>query len=104
MATINLLFREVLAASHTAKWQRWLGVMSCAVALALSASFEIGWRPPVAFSIIVLAVTLAGALILLRNPGFPVLGLYVVALFSLPFINLIGHALHPPDYFLAQSA
>jgi hypothetical protein len=69
----------------------------------LTALFEFGVRPPVVFSILVFVASLVLVLFYLRTPRFPMLSLYVVGLYSLPFINLIDHAIHPPEYFLSQA-
>ena len=74
-----------------------------AITVLLTALFEFGVRPPVVFSIVVSVASLVLVLLYLRTPWFPILPLYVLGLYALPFINLVDHAIHPPEYFLSQA-
>lgn len=71
-------------------------------ALLLAALYELGARPPVALSLAVGVITVAAVAIRLRTPGFPFLPAYVLVLYSIPFANLVVHAVNPPEYFLTQ--
>jgi hypothetical protein len=73
-----------------------------AAAVALAALFEVGVRPPVLFSLLIIVVCLLLVALFLRTPTFPAVSLYVLALYSLPFVNLVDHVVHPPEFFADQ--
>src|SRR5437667_3180911 len=82
--------------------QRLLGLVLGITALGLVVLFVYGLRPPVAWSILVFLVCFGAVAVFLRSDGIPILSLYVLGLYSLPFINLVDHAIHSPDYFRNQ--
>jgi hypothetical protein len=80
------------------------GIGFTVAAIALALLFAAGIRLSVSASIVIFALTLGAAAVFLRTPTIPLLSLYVLGLYSLPFINLVEHALHPPEYFLSQTS
>ena len=80
------------------------GIGLTMAAIGLTLLFTSGIRIPVWTSIFIFAVALCAVAVFLRSPTAPLLSLYVLGLYSLPFINLVAHAIHPPEYFLTQSS